>query len=220
MSAKKRPCPETEMEVEVVNGVEGKSKSKQRPPKKKRVNDAEIRKVAIPAHRYTPLKENWLNIFTPIVTHLKVNVRCNLKTRNVEIKLNEDTPDIANLQKAADFVKAFMYGFEVADALALLRLDDLFIETFDINDVKPLLKGDHLSRAIGRLAGKMGRTKFTIENTTKTRIVLADSKIHILGSFQNIAIARRSICNLILGTPPAKVYGQLRNISSRMVEKF
>lgn len=35
-----------------------------------------------------------------------------------------------------------------------------------------------------------GKTKFTIENATKTRVVLADSRIHILGSYQNIRIAR------------------------------
>ncbi|XP_023950215.1 RNA-binding protein pno1 [Bicyclus anynana] len=213
------------MEVEDENNTQEKPK-RTRPKAKKAKKNVEpneskvnMRKVAVPAHRYTPLRENWLKIFTPIVEHLLLQVRFNTKSRNVEIRVGPETKDDANLQKAADFVKAFIYGFDVEDALALLRLDDLFVESFEIKDVKTL-QGDHLGRAIGRLAGKAGRTKFTIENVTKTRIVLADSKIHILGSYQNIALARRAICNLIMGSPPSKVYGNLRNVAKRVAERF
>lgn len=99
------------MEVETHNGIEGRSRNKPRKTKRMKLRksesdgDQEMRKVSVPAHRYTPLKENWLKIFTPVVEHLRLQIRFNLKTRNVEIRTCKDTADIANLQKGADFVK-------------------------------------------------------------------------------------------------------------------
>ena len=73
----------------------------------------------------------------------------------------KDTPDVTNLQKCVDFVHTFILGFDVASALALLRLDDLYVDSFEIKDVKTLNR-EHRSRAIGRLSGKGGKTKFAI----------------------------------------------------------
>lgn len=179
----------------------------------------QTRKVLVPPHRMTPLKNSWGKIYPPLVEHLKLQVRMNIKSRAVELRTSRYTTDAGALQKGEDFIKAFTLGFDVDDAIALLRLDDLYIETFEIKDVKTL-QGEHLGRAIGRIAGKDGKTKFAIENTSKTRVVLADSKIHILGGFRNIRIAREAIVSLILGAPPGKVYGNLRTVAGRMKERF
>ncbi|KAJ7828545.1 hypothetical protein B0H14DRAFT_3466228 [Mycena olivaceomarginata] len=136
-------------------------------------------------HRIMPLKKEWINVFGPLTEILGLQVRMNVQQKCVEVQ----------------------------DAIALLRLDDLYLDSFEIKDVKTL-HGDHLSHAIGWMAGQDGKTKFTIENASRTRIVLADTKIHIMGSFQNIKVAQDAIVSLILGSPPGKVYAGLRTVSS------
>lgn len=58
----------------------------------------------------------------------------NTKTNTVEIQTSKYTSDASALQKAVDFVSAFVMGFEIKDAIALIRLDDLYIDSFLVDD--------------------------------------------------------------------------------------
>ena len=175
----------------------------------------EYRKVRIPAHRYTPLRSTWEILILPLTKNLKLQVRFNPRTRCVEMKTCAATTDAGAIQKGADYLAAFAMGFQPQDAIALLRLEDLFIDSFEVKDVK-LLAGDHLSRAVGRVAGADGKTRFAIENATRTRIIVANTHIHILGSTANIKVARDAICDLIMGAPPGKVYNRMRTVAKRL----
>ncbi|MGH0146136.1 UNVERIFIED_CONTAM: hypothetical protein FKN15_056757 [Acipenser sinensis] len=123
-SKRKRKLEDGQMETE----VHGAAKRPEFPPISgdKLDGSDDMRKIAVPSHRYTPLKENWLKIYTPIVEHLQLQIRFNLKTRNVEIK----------------------------DALALIRLDDLFLETFDVTDGSPPSKVYGNIRAVASRAAE------------------------------------------------------------------
>ena len=58
----------------------------------------------------TPLKAHWMALYEPVTANLKLDMRMNLKSKKVEIKTTPKTADSAHLQKAADFVHAFILG--------------------------------------------------------------------------------------------------------------
>ena len=126
-------------------------------------------RVIVPSNRMKPLRESWTTIAKVLVEHMKIQIKMNLKKKCVEMRTGETTKDPCAIRKCEDFLKAFMCGFELQDAIAMLRLEDLYLETFLIKDVKANLHGDHLSRCIGRICGEKGKTKNAIENSTRTR---------------------------------------------------
>jgi rRNA processing protein Krr1/Pno1 len=70
------------------------------------------------------------------------------------------------------------------------------------------------------LPGGLAREPPPLTRAGPGPLQVADSKIHLLGSFSNIKIARDAICDLILGSAPGKVYTKLRAIASRLKERF
>lgn len=162
-------------DIEDMDYEESEGEVKELPPLKPRFDPIsaaaasggkiEYRRVRCPQHRLTPLRGQWENIVSPIVEYLKLQIRFNTKSRSVELKSSELTLDPGAVQKGQDFVEAFMMGFELQDAVALLRLDDLYVDSFLVTDVK-MLHGDHLSRAIGRIAGQ-GKLQILIHEKNK-----------------------------------------------------
>ena len=138
----------------------------------------EYAKIIVPPNRMKPIRDNWTTIVKVLVEHMKIQIRMNTKKKCIEIRSSPTTTDPCAIRKCEDFLKAYMCGFELQDAIAMLRLEDLYLETFLIKDVKANLHGDHLSRCIGRICGEKGKTKNAIENATRTRIIIQDQKIH------------------------------------------
>lgn len=49
---------------------------------------SDIRRIPIPPHRMTPLKQDWVNIFSPLTEMLQLQVRMNVPRKCVEIRVS------------------------------------------------------------------------------------------------------------------------------------
>ncbi|XP_068311072.1 pre-rRNA-processing protein pno1-like [Pyrus communis] len=136
-------------------------------------------------------------------------------------QIHPTTP--ANIgEKVMEVAKmAFMLGFDVIDAIALLRMDELYVESFEIKDVKTLPRV-HLSRAIGRLSGKGGKIKFAIENARlQPYLKFVDEGFEILDEFEDELTEKEKIGVQDSIARDAKVLGLIQGaVSDEILPKI
>ncbi len=73
----------------------------------------ELRRVAIPPHRMTPLRTDWPNIMTPVVNHMKLQIRVNPEGRCIEMKVSS----VAEMRHLVDAEFTSLSGATVSRVL-------------------------------------------------------------------------------------------------------
>jgi hypothetical protein len=124
-----------------------------------------VRKIIVPSRRIGPLKEVWKDLIAPLVTQMGLQIRFNTQTKQIELKVGPATKDIAALQKGQDYCRAFVLGFELKDCVALLRMDDLFIDGFDGNKEKEGTENN------SKYFAKLTMSKRSTESTCHVQLV-------------------------------------------------
>ena len=105
-----------------------------------------------------------------------------------------------------DIVRAVSRGFNPEIAMQLLKQDYIF-ELLNIMDY--VKNKDHLPRIRGRVIGKNGKARETIEELTETKIVVYGKTVGIIGFVDSVAISRRAIEELLEGALHKSVYRML-----------
>ncbi|TNN13882.1 RNA-binding protein isoform 2 [Schistosoma japonicum] len=102
----------------------------------------EIRSLIVPRNRRTPVRNSWASIVEVLTKQLKLMVcmKTDKKSWKIFIKPSLETRDAQHIQKGYDFVNAFLKGFKYEDALAVVRIDGIYVNSFHITDVKQTLK--------------------------------------------------------------------------------
>jgi len=111
--------------------------------------------------------------------------------------------DSIMLYSLKEVIRAIARGFNPEIARLLFR-QDYSLEIVSLNDFNE--HKSHQLRLKGRVIGKKGRSRSTIEEMTGCYISVYGKTIAILGSIIDVPIAKKAIESLLMGSMHASVY--------------
>jgi len=165
--------------------------------------------IKIPKDRIAVLIGKKGEVKNKIQEHTGTKIIIDSKEGEVIIK----GEDALKLYTTREIIKAIARGFNPEVSLTLLKQDNV-LDIITLKD-RARTKND-LKRIKGRIIGKEGKARKTIEALTETYISVYGKTVAIIGFAENVNIARRAIEALIRGSPHSKVYSFLEKERKRL----
>ncbi len=136
---------------------------------------------------------------------LSVELQIDSEAGDVNITMKEGATDPSMLFSAKDVVTALGRGFSPEHAFRLIRDDQAVLDILDLRVVFGKSEAD-IKRVKGRIIGMNGKTRGIIEELTDTNVAVYGHTVAIIGTMDQLVVAREAIEMLIRGSMHGTVY--------------
>lgn len=134
----------------------------------------------------------------------------------VELKIAGDLVEITgeeiNEFIAEKVIKAVDFGFDTAEAL-LLKNEDFVLNFINIKDHT---RRKNLEDIRGRIVGRSGKAKRTIEEITGSVLVLHDNTVGVIASSEHAEQTMQGIVSIIQGSKHGNVFSYLERQNTNL----
>jgi ribosomal RNA assembly protein len=136
---------------------------------------------------------------------LMVELQIDSEAGDVIITMAENADDPSTLFKAKDLVTAIGRGFSPEHAFRLVRDEEAVLDVIDLRSAFGKSEAD-IKRVQGRIIGMNGKTRQIIEELTDTNVSVYGHTVSIIGTVEQVQIARDAIEMLVKGSMHGTVY--------------
>jgi ribosomal RNA assembly protein len=140
-----------------------------------------------------------------IEDRLSVELQIDSESGDVNILMKEGATDPSLLFNAKDVVTALGRGFSPEHAFRLIRDEQAVLDIVDLRAVFGKSEAD-IKRVKGRIIGMNGKTRRIVEELTDTNVAVYGHTVAIIGTMDQLQIAREAIEMLIKGSMHGTVY--------------
>ena len=163
--------------------------------------------IRIPGDRVGVLIGNNGKTRRRIESTFGVKITVESESGGVEIKVNQDQPDVSVMFTVKNIVKAIGRGFSPKKAL-MLQDEDNDIMVIDLEEYVGTSKNAQ-NRVRGRIIGKEGKSRELLEELTECQVSVYGGTVALIGPYEMRQVAKEAVEMLLNGSFHKTVWNHL-----------